>query len=67
MAQDRDQPDLAQLRSEIRRLRDHLNDERRAREHLEAKFAEMDDAINYLRGMIKEVIRGQGRTRSAVA
>jgi hypothetical protein len=64
---DRDHADAAHFRSKIQRLRDQLTDERHARENLEDKVAEMDDAINYLRHITKEATRGQDRTRGAVA
>jgi hypothetical protein len=63
---DRDQPETV-LRVEIRRLRDHLSDERRARAELEAEVLDLAAAVDYLRDLLKEAINGKDRTRCTVA
>jgi hypothetical protein len=59
--------ELRSLCQEVRSLRDHLADERRAREALAAEVADLADALDYLRDLLKGGDRGKDQPRGAVA
>lgn len=66
-----DSGELRSMRADVRRLTDHLADERRAREAerraRDAQIAELSEAIDYLHHQIRRICRGEDEPRGQVA